>query len=96
MADDDRSQARRRDVSGFSALFFMAFGGLEAMAIRVQLMASGQSRAVGRGVQRVFYDAWDDDDLPGRDAAVARAFGNFMIPLQIGARDVAISPVLTP
>ena len=55
-----------------SALFFMAFGGLEAMAIRVQLWTSRQSRAIGGDLQRLLHDARDDDDLPGRHAAAAR------------------------
>ena len=73
---------------GFTAIFFMLLGGFEAMIIRTQL-ASAENTIVSaelynqiftmHGVTMVF--------LFGMPMAVA--FFNFLIPLQIGARDVA-------
>ena len=71
MADDDRSQARRRDVSRQRAVLHGVRRDRGDGDSRTAV-ASRQSRAVGGDLQRVFHDAWDDDDLPGRDAAAAR------------------------
>jgi cytochrome c oxidase subunit 1 len=73
---------------GMSALFFFLVGGLEALIIRTQL-ATPEATVVSssmfnqlftmHGTTMVFLVI-----MPG-----AAAFFNFMIPLQIGARDVA-------
>ena len=72
-----------------SALFFMAFGGLEAMAIRAQLWhpdnhvlsaATYNAFFTMHGTTMVFLVV-----MP----LLLGFFGNFLIPLQIGARDVA-------
>ena len=70
MADDDRSQTRRRDVPRQRAVLHGVRRDRGDGDSRT-VVASRQSRAVGGNVQRVFHDAWDDDDLPGRDAAAA-------------------------
>ena len=72
-----------------SALFFMAFGGIEAMAIRVQLWRP-DNHALSAATYNAFFT------MHGTTMVflvvmplLLGFFGNFMIPLQIGARDVA-------
>ena len=74
---------------GASALFFMAFGGLEAMAIRAQLWRP-DNHFISAAVYNAFFT------MHGTTMVflvvmplLLGFFGNFMIPLQIGARDVA-------
>src|SRR3984893_11494256 len=72
-----------------SALFFMAFGGLEAMAIRVQLWHPDN-----HALSAATYDAFFTMHGTTMIFLVVMPlllgfFGNFLIPLQIGARDVA-------
>src|SRR5215470_9071237 len=71
-----------------TALVFMVFGGVEALLIRLQLAqpngtvltaAQYNTMFTMHGTTMVF--------LVGMPLAVA--FGNYLIPLQIGARDVA-------
>ena len=52
---------------GFFALIFFIVGGFEALLIRAQLMFCAT-------IQHHVHDAWDDDDLLGRDAAFGRVF----------------------
>ena len=72
-----------------SALFFMAFGGFEAMAIRVQLWRP-DNHALSAATYNAFFT------MHGTTMVflvvmplLLGFFGNFLIPLQIGARDVA-------
>jgi cytochrome c oxidase subunit I len=74
---------------GASALTFMALGGLEAMAIRVQLW-SPNSHALSAETYNQFFTMHGTTMIflvvmP----LLLGFFGNFLIPLQIGARDVA-------
>ncbi|MET0728243.1 MAG: cbb3-type cytochrome c oxidase subunit I, partial [Acidimicrobiales bacterium] len=73
---------------GASALFFFVIGGIEALAIRAQLAAPGQKLFSAElynqvftmhGVTMIFLVV-----MP-----LGAAFMNYLIPLQIGARDVA-------
>ena len=73
---------------GASALFFLVIGGLEALVIRSQLAAPGQKLLSAdlynqvftmHGITMIFLAV-----MP-----MGAAFMNYMIPLQIGARDVA-------
>jgi len=73
---------------GGTALVFFVFGGVEALLIRLQLAgpngtvltaAQYNTMFTMHGTTMVF--------LVGMPLAVA--FGNYLIPLQIGARDVA-------
>jgi cytochrome c oxidase subunit 1 len=73
---------------GASALFFLAIGGAEALAIRAQLAAPGQKLLSAalynqvftmHGITMIFLVV-----MP-----MGAAFMNYLIPLQIGARDVA-------
>jgi cytochrome c oxidase subunit 1 len=73
---------------GASALFFFVIGGVEALAIRAQLAAPGQKLLSAalynqvftmHGITMIFLVV-----MP-----MGAAFMNYLIPLQIGARDVA-------
>jgi cytochrome c oxidase subunit 1 len=73
---------------GASALFFFVIGGVEALAIRAQLAVPGQKLVSAdlynqlftmHGVTMIFLVV-----MP-----LGAAFMNYLIPLQIGARDVA-------
>ncbi len=73
---------------GASALFFLLIGGVEALAIRAQLAAPGQKLLSAdlynqvftmHGITMIFLVV-----MP-----MGAAFMNYLIPLQIGARDVA-------
>ncbi len=73
---------------GASALFFLMIGGFEALAIRAQLAAPGQKLLSAdlynqvftmHGITMIFLVV-----MP-----MGAAFMNYLIPLQIGARDVA-------
>ncbi len=74
---------------GASALFFMAFGGLEAMAIRVQLWAP-DNHALSAATYNEFFTMHGTTMVFLVVMPLLLGFlGNFLIPLQIGARDVA-------
>jgi cytochrome c oxidase subunit 1 len=73
---------------GVASLFFFAVGGLEALLIRVQLAAPGQKLLSAalynqvftmHGVTMIFLVV-----MP-----MGAAFMNYLVPIQIGARDVA-------
>ncbi|MEO6317244.1 MAG: cytochrome c oxidase subunit I [Acidimicrobiales bacterium] len=73
---------------GASSLFFLAIGGIEALIIRSQLAAPGQKLLSAdlynqvftmHGITMIFLAV-----MP-----MGAAFMNYLIPLQIGARDVA-------
>ena len=49
--------------------FFFLVGGFEAILIRIQLMKPMNDFVRRRYIQRIDYDARNDDDLPGGDAA---------------------------
>src|SRR3546814_16195373 len=75
-------------LSGASALFFFCIGGLQALLIRAQLAAPGQKLFSAdlynqiftmHGVTMIFVVV-----MP-----LGAAFRNYLIPIQIGARDVA-------
>jgi cytochrome c oxidase subunit I len=73
---------------GAAALFFMLFGGVEALLIRVQLAAPNQTILSGDMYNQMF-------TMHGTTMVflfvmpVGAAFSNYLIPLMIGARDVA-------
>src|SRR5580704_14824676 len=72
-----------------SALFFMAFGGLEAMAIRVQLWHP-DNHALSAATYDAFFTMHGTTMIFLVVMPLLLGFlGNFLIPLQIGARDVA-------
>src|SRR5260221_2225291 len=72
-----------------SALFFMAFGGLEAMAIRAQLW-SPDAHVLSAATYNAFFTMHGTTMVFLVVMPLLLGFmGNFLIPLQIGARDVA-------
>src|SRR6202522_4868434 len=72
-----------------SALFFMAFGGIEAMAIRVQLWGP-DNHALSAATYNAFFTMHGTTMIFLVVMPLLLGFlGNFLIPLQIGARDVA-------
>ena len=70
-----------------ASLFFVA-GGLLALLIRTQLAQPNADFLTRDALQRAPHDARDDDDLPRR-RPVLGGFANFLVPLMIGARDMA-------
>ena len=72
-----------------TALFFFCVGGCEALLIRLQLARPNGTLALARRVQPDLHDARHDDDLPRRDARRWSGFANYLVPLMIGARDMA-------
>src|SRR5580658_2834109 len=72
-----------------SALLFMAFGGIEAMAIRVQLWGP-DNHALSAATYNAFFTMHGTTMIFLVVMPLLLGFlGNFLIPLQIGARDVA-------
>jgi cytochrome c oxidase subunit 1 len=71
-----------------TAMVFFIVGGVEALLLRTQLAAPEPDAVVGRPVQPGVHHARRDDDLPVHHAD-GLGFMNYLIPLQIGARDVA-------
>ena len=69
-------------------VFFM-LGGVEALLMRLQLGQADNTLLSPADVQRAVHDARDDDDLPVRRADHGPGFGNYFVPLMIGARDMA-------
>ena len=73
---------------GAAALFFFLIGGLEALFIRIQLAVPGNDFVTARIYNQLF-------TMHGTTMVflavmpLASAFFNYMVPLQIGARDVA-------
>ena len=74
---------------GATALFFFVVGGCEALLIRLQLARPNGTILGARDLQRAVHHARHDDGLPRSSCRWRAAFSNYLIPLQIGARDVA-------
>ncbi|MBP9116066.1 MAG: cytochrome c oxidase subunit I [Acidimicrobiia bacterium] len=71
-----------------TALFFFLFGGVEALLIRMQLFSPNSSVLTAAQYNQMFtMHGTTMIFLVGMP--LAAAFGNYLIPLQIGARDVA-------
>ena len=71
-----------------AGVFFLA-GGILALLIRTQLAQAERRLHHARLLQPALHDARHDDDLPRRRADPRRASRNFLVPLMIGARDMA-------
>jgi len=72
----------------YTALFFFMFGGLEALIIRAQLGAPNQ-RLVSAEFYNQLFTMHGTTMIFLAIMPLSAAFFNFLIPLQIGARDVA-------
>ena len=73
---------------GAAALFFLALGGTEALMIRWQL-ATPDSSLLSADFYNQIYTMHAVTMVFGFIMPLAAAFANYLIPLQIGARDVA-------
>jgi len=74
---------------GASALVFMVIGGIEAMLIRVQLWSPGNGFLSAAVYNQIFTMHGTTMIFLVVMPLELGAFGNFLIPLHIGARDVA-------
>src|SRR4026208_2453280 len=78
-----------------TALFFFVVGGLEAIIMRYQLMRPNMHAVSAEMFNQLF-------TMHGTTMVflvimpLSAAFFNFLIPLQIGARDVALAPPHAP
>ncbi|HUA32813.1 MAG TPA: cytochrome c oxidase subunit I [Candidatus Binataceae bacterium] len=72
-----------------SALIFLVFGGIEAMLIRIQLWSPDNHFITAATYNEMFTMHGTTMVFLVVMPLLLGAFGNFMIPLQIGARDVA-------
>ena len=73
---------------GATALFFFGIGGLEALLIRLQL-ATPNGTVVGADLYNQIYTMHGVTMVFLVIMPMAAAFANYLLPLQIGARDVA-------
>src|SRR5690606_13183868 len=73
---------------GASALFFMLVGGLEATLIRIQL-AKPENAFLSPDVYNQIFTMHGTTMIFLVGMPMAVAFFNYLVPLQIGARDVA-------
>ena len=73
---------------GAAALFFFAIGGLEALLIRLQL-ASPNGTVLGADMYNQVFTMHGVTMVFLVIMPLAAAFANYLLPLQIGARDVA-------
>jgi len=73
---------------GVTAFVFFLVGGLEALVIRAQLMQPGQEMAIGQTYNGLF-TMHATTMIFLAVMPLSAAFFNYMIPLMIGARDVA-------
>ena len=73
---------------GVSALFFFLLGGLEALIIRLQLSAPNND-VVSAATYNELFTMHGTTMIFLAIMPLSNAFFNFIVPLQIGARDVA-------
>ena len=73
---------------GFAALFFFLVGGLEALLIRAQL-AGPEGTILSADKYNQMFTMHATSMVFLFAMPMAAAFGNYLVPLQIGARDVA-------
>jgi cytochrome c oxidase subunit 1 len=73
---------------GVSAMFFFLVGGVEALLIRLQL-AQPNGKILGAHTYNEMFTMHGVTMIFLFVMPMAAAFGNYMVPLQIGARDVA-------
>jgi cytochrome c oxidase subunit 1 len=73
---------------GVSSIFFLAIGGVEALLIRLQL-AAPEGQVLSADVYNQVYTMHGTTMVFLAVMPLGAAFMNYLIPLQIGARDVA-------
>ena len=73
---------------GLSALFFLAVGGLEALVLRMQL-AQPEASVISADLYNQLFTMHGTTMIFLALMPLSAAFFNFVVPLQIGARDVA-------
>src|ERR1700687_2259981 len=73
---------------GVSAMFFFLVGGVEALLIRLQL-AQPNGKILGAHTYNEMFTMHGTTMIFLFVMPMAAAFGNYFVPLQIGARDVA-------
>ena len=73
---------------GVSAMVFFVVGGIEALAIRAQL-ASADGKLLSADVYNQMFTMHATSMVFLFAMPMAAAFGNYFLPLQVGARDVA-------
>ncbi len=73
---------------GLSALFFLALGGVEALVLRLQL-AQPEAAVISADLYNQLFTMHGTTMIFLALMPLSAAFFNFVVPLQIGARDVA-------
>ena len=73
---------------GVAAMFFFVVGGIEALLIRAQL-AGPDGKILSAGVYNQMFTMHATSMVFLFAMPMAAAFGNYLLPLQVGARDVA-------
>src|ERR1700755_871961 len=74
---------------GVAAMFFFVVGGLEALLIRAQL-AGPDGKILSASVYNQMFTMHATSMVFLFAMPMAAAFGNYFLPLQLGARDVAL------
>jgi cytochrome c oxidase subunit 1 len=73
---------------GTAAMFFFVVGGIEALLIRAQL-ATADGKVLSASVYNQMFTMHATSMVFLFAMPMASAFGNYLLPLQVGARDVA-------
>ncbi len=73
---------------GYGVLF-LVIGGIEATIMRSPAGGRQQSSGLAANIQPPVHHAWHDHGVSGRPCRSSSAFANYLVPLMIGARDMA-------
>jgi len=91
-AFDDRPQAHRYPVSDFSYLFLFRRRTIRFTDSHPPTDAWRLS-GYARNLQQAVHDAWRSDDFLFSDSFDSSVLGNFVIPIMIGAKDLAFPKI---
>ena len=72
-----------------SVTFFFFIGGIFAATHPARTAHPGRRSGAGRNLQQAVHHAWHDDGVFLSDPSIPAIFGNFLVPIMIGARDLA-------